>query len=98
MSLTPVEVQKIAHLARLSINEEEVQPLTKNLDNILELVNKMNQVDISAVEPMAHPVDTAQPLRNDVVTETNQREVFLQNAPQSMMGLYIVPQVLETGE
>ena len=98
MSLTPAAVQKIAHLARLNINEAEIQPLTKNLDNILGLVDKMNQIDISTVEPMAHPLDTVQPLRNDVATETDQRELFLRNAPQSMMGLYIVPQVLDTEE
>ena len=98
MSLTPTEVQKIAHLARLSIGETEIQPLTKDLDNILSLVDQMSQTDIGQVEPMAHPLEADQPLRTDVVTETNQRDCFLQNAPQSMMGLYIVPQVLDTEE
>lgn len=98
MSLTPAEVQKIAHLARLSISDAEIQPLTNDLDNILGLVGKMNQTDISHVEPLAHPSETTQPLRQDVVTETNQRDAFLQNAPQSLMGLFIVPQVMETGE
>jgi len=98
MSLTGEEVKKIAHLARLSMSEEEIQPLTRDLDNILSLVNKMNQTDIGAVAPMAHPLEAVQPLRDDVVTETNQRDLFLQNAPQSLMGLFIVPQVLETEE
>lgn len=98
MSLTPTEVKKIAHLARLSINDDEVTSLTKDLDNILGLVAQMNEVDISAVDPLAHPVDAMQPLRNDVVTEKNQRDIFLKNAPQTYMGLYIVPQVIETGE
>jgi aspartyl-tRNA(Asn)/glutamyl-tRNA(Gln) amidotransferase subunit C len=98
MSLTPDDINKIAHLARLSIHENEIQPLSKDLDNILHLVDKMNQADIHDVESMAHPLATPQPLRTDVVTETNQRELFLKNAPQSMMGLYIVPQVLDTEE
>lgn len=98
MSLTPAEVQKIAHLARLSISDNEIQPLTKDLDNILNLVGKMNGIDIANTELMAHPLEATQPLRADVVTETNQRDLFLKNAPQSMMGLYIVPQVLETEE
>lgn len=98
MSLTPTEVQKIAHLARLSINEDEIQPLMRDLDNILNLVNQMNDIDISKIAPLAHPSETSQPLRRDTVTETNQRDLLLKNAPQSMMGLFLVPQVMETGE
>jgi aspartyl-tRNA(Asn)/glutamyl-tRNA(Gln) amidotransferase subunit C len=98
MSLTPADVQKIAHLARLSINNAEIQPLTKDLDNILSLVDKMSTVKIQEVSPLAHPLQATQPLRDDLVTETNQRDLFLRNAPQSMMGLYLVPQVLETEE
>lgn len=98
MSLTPAEIKKIAHLARLSINEDEIAPLTHDLDNILTLVNEMNEVDISAVDPLAHPVDTMQPFREDVVTEMNQRDLLLKNAPQSYMGLFIVPQVIEQSE
>ena len=57
MSLTPAEVQKIAHLAHLSISETEIQPLTKDLDNILNLIGKINEIDITKAEPMAHPLD-----------------------------------------
>jgi aspartyl-tRNA(Asn)/glutamyl-tRNA(Gln) amidotransferase subunit C len=95
MSLTSAEVEKIAHLARLSADETEISSLTKDLDNILNLVKKMNEADIQEVEPMAHPLEASQPLRTDTATEPNQRELFLQNAPQSLMGLYIVPPVLD---
>ncbi len=95
MSLTSKEVEKVAHLARLSIDSAEIQSLTQDLDNILNLVGKMNSIVTEEVEPMAHPLETFQPLRNDVATEINQRELFLQNAPQSLMGLYIVPPVLD---
>lgn len=98
MSLTSAEVQKIAHLARLSVSDSEVTALTQDLDNILNLVNRMNETEISQVTPLAHPLETSQPLRVDVVTEEGQRELFMKNAPQNMMGLFIVPQVLETGE
>ncbi len=98
MTLTPAEVRKIAHLARLSINDTEIEPLTKSLDNILNLVGKMDRADVTHVKQMAHPLETAQPLRTDQVTEVNLRDQFLKNAPQSLMGLYIVPQVIETEE
>lgn len=95
MSLTSAEVEKVAHLARLSMDAVEIQSLTKDLDNILNLVGKMNGVDVSQVESMAHPLETYQIMRPDAVTEQNQRELFLQNAPQSLMGLYIVPPVID---
>lgn len=98
MSLTAEEIKKVAHLARLSISEEEIQPLSHDLDNILALVSKMNRIPIDEVEPMAHPLNTSQPLRDDIVTEQNQRDLFLKLAPQTMMGLYLVPQVLDTEE
>ncbi len=96
MSITPDEVEKIAHLARLSFSDTEIQPLKKDLDNILNLVGKMKNTDVSKVEALAHPMETPQPLRTDVATEENQRDLFLQLAPQTKMGLYIVPQVLDT--
>lgn len=98
MSLTPEIIKKVAHLARLNVQEQQIAPLKKDLDNILVLVGKMDKVEISGVESMAHPLDTVQPLREDVVTETSQREFFLKNAPQSYMGLFLVPQVIENSE
>ncbi|MBS0350981.1 MAG: Asp-tRNA(Asn)/Glu-tRNA(Gln) amidotransferase subunit GatC [Proteobacteria bacterium] len=98
MALTPSEVQKIAHLARLSINESEIESLAHDLDNILQLVDKMNRVNVNEIQPMAHPLDALQPLRTDQATTSDQRDLFLNNAPQSLMGLYVVPAVLETEE
>ena len=93
MSLTPTEVKKIAHLSKLLISDAEIQPLTQNLDNILGFIGKM-PVNIEELEPLAHPIHAMQSLRPDVVTETNQRDLFLKNAPQSYMGLYLVPAVI----
>ena len=95
MSLGPDEVRKIAHLARLSIDETDIEPMAKNLSSILDLVEQMNAVDTKNVTPMAHPQDIAQRLRRDEVLEQNQREYFQKIAPQTEDGLYLVPKVIE---
>ncbi len=95
MSLDRDDVAKIAHLARLAIDEADIPRYSRELSNILGLVEQMNQVDTSGVEPMAHPLDTSQRLRADVVSETNERELFQANAPQVEAGLYLVPKVIE---
>ena len=95
MSLSKADVEKIAHLARLAISEQDVPLYSKNLSNILAFVEQMNQVDVSGVQPMAHPLDTSQRLREDVVAEPNQREHFQTIAPQVDAGLYLVPKVIE---
>lgn len=95
MSLSAEEVKKIAHLARLSIKEENIATYADNLSGILDLVAQMEAVDTDSVEPMAHPQDMTQRLRDDVVTETNQRDKFQQNAPATEAGLYLVPKVIE---
>ena len=95
MSLDRDDVVKIAHLARLAIDEADIPRYARELSNILGLVEQMNQVDTSGVEPMAHPLDTSQRLRADVVSETNERELFQTNAPQVEAGLYLVPKVIE---
>ncbi len=95
MSLDRDDVVKIAHLARLAIDEADIPRYARELSNILGLVEQMNQVDTSGVEPMAHPLDTSQRLRADVVSETDERELFQANAPQVEAGLYLVPRVIE---
>ncbi len=95
MSLDKQDVEKIAHLARLAINENDVPAYAQNLSNILDLVEQMNSVDTDNVEPMAHPTDAVQRLREDEVRETNQRERFQKIAPQVEDGLYLVPKVIE---
>ncbi len=95
MSLSRADVERIAHLARLQIDDESIPDYARNLSNILELVEQMSAVDTSQVTPMAHPLDTVQRLREDVVTEDNQREHFQQHAPSVENGLYLVPKVIE---
>lgn len=98
MNLTAKEIYKIATLAKLYVQEEDLPSINKKLNRILKLVQKMDEVDTSHVKPLSHPLDEAQPLREDKVTETNQRELFQKIAPEVNAGLYIVPKVLETEE
>ena len=95
MSLGPAEVAKIAHLARLAIREEDVPAYARSLSAILELVEQMNAADTVGVAPMAHPLDMAQRLRADEVTEPDRREHFQAIAPRVEVGLYLVPKVIE---
>ena len=95
MSLNKEDIEKIAHLARLGINSEDVPEYAQNLSNILDLVEQMNATDTKGVLPMAHPLDAHQRLRADEVTEKNQREHFQENAPEVESGLFLVPQVIE---
>ncbi|MCW9023488.1 MAG: Asp-tRNA(Asn)/Glu-tRNA(Gln) amidotransferase subunit GatC [Gammaproteobacteria bacterium] len=95
MSLDKQDVEKIAHLARLAIDEKDIPNYAQNLSNILELVEQMDAVNTDDVSPMAHPTDAMQRLREDEVTETNQREQFQTVAPQVEDGLYLVPKVIE---
>lgn len=95
MSLDVDEVKKIAYLARLKIEEADIPGYVSNLSDILDLVEQMNAVDTEGVTPMSHPLDAVQRLREDVVTESNQREQFQAIAPKTEDGLYLVPQVIE---
>ncbi|MEE9345060.1 MAG: Asp-tRNA(Asn)/Glu-tRNA(Gln) amidotransferase subunit GatC, partial [Methylococcales bacterium] len=89
------QVIKIAHLARLSISEEETASYAKDLSSILELVEKMNTANVDGVTPMAHPLNMTQRLRIDEVTETDQRDALLANAPAAESNLFLVPKVIE---
>ncbi|RUM94616.1 MAG: Asp-tRNA(Asn)/Glu-tRNA(Gln) amidotransferase GatCAB subunit C [Thiothrix sp.] len=95
MSLSNDEVEKIAYLARLQIDAKDVPQYTQDLSGILELVEQMEAVDTEGVKPMAHPQDITQRLRDDEVTETDQREKFQEIAPLTESGLYLVPKVLD---
>ncbi|WP_304985452.1 Asp-tRNA(Asn)/Glu-tRNA(Gln) amidotransferase subunit GatC [Coxiella-like endosymbiont] len=97
-TLNKNDIDKIANLAKLNISERENQLLGQNLNEILKLVDKMNQIDTSHIEPLAHSSSETQPLREDIVTESNQRTLFQKNAPQVEAGLYMVPVVIENEE
>ena len=95
MALDKTEIEKIAHLARLHINESETAEVTTRITDILALIDQMQSVDTEEVEPLAHPLDLEQRLRADEITEENQRDRLQKLAPASEDGLYLVPKVLE---
>jgi len=95
MALTKKDVSAIAKLARLQINDDEVEQYKHELTQILDLVEQMNQVEVVDVEPMAHPQELMQPLRADEVLESDQRDKFQAIAPAVHDGLYLVPKVIE---
>lgn len=95
MSLKTDDVREIAHLARLHIDDDAVDRYAEDLSSILELMEQMNQVDSSGVEPLANPLDATQRLRADEVTESDQRDKFQAIAPDVSEGFYRVPKVIE---
>ena len=104
MALNISDIKRIAHLARIEINEQEAATTLTKLSGILGLIEQMQAVDTTGITPMSHSQDLTQRLRIDVVTATNDREVFQASAPilgngsqeQAIAGgLYLVPKVIE---
>ena len=95
MSLTRDDVKRTARLARIAIDERETDEVLAQLDRIFGMIGEMQAVDVTGVEPMAHARDVTLRLREDAVTEPDQRELFQSAAPKVEDGLYLVPKVIE---
>ncbi len=95
MSLDKEQVQQIAVLARLKVADEEFAETVDKLSRIVDFVDQLSQASTDHVTPMAHPLDVAQRLRPDRVTETDDRDHIQQNAAAVENGLYLVPKVIE---
>jgi aspartyl-tRNA(Asn)/glutamyl-tRNA(Gln) amidotransferase subunit C len=96
MTLSRQDVEKIAHLARLSITDQEMPVYVKSLSSIVDFVDELSRVQTGDVLPMAHPLDGQhQRLRADVVSESDHHEKYQCNAPAVQAGLYVVPRVIE---
>lgn len=104
MALSTEDIKKIAHLARIEVNDSEAVATLTKLSGILGLIEQMQAVDTAGIEPMSHSQELSQRLRDDVVTKTNERELFQTVAPQLgngsheaavAGGLYLVPKVIE---
>ncbi|MDN6319930.1 MAG: Asp-tRNA(Asn)/Glu-tRNA(Gln) amidotransferase subunit GatC [Marinobacter sp.] len=95
MSISREDIEKVAVLARIRVDEAQVSALESDLGNILNLVDQLSAADTANVGPLSHPLDAVQCLRADEVTETNQREAFQAIAPATENGLYLVPRVIE---
>ena len=95
MSLSNDQVGHIARLARIAVSASELEATLDKLNGIFGLIEQMQAVDTSGVEPMSHPQELATRLRPDLVTEADRREAFQKVAPQTEAGLYLVPKVIE---
>jgi aspartyl-tRNA(Asn)/glutamyl-tRNA(Gln) amidotransferase subunit C len=95
MRISKDDVTKVAELARLEVTEEETGIFTEQLGNILEYIEKLNELDTDNVEPTSHVLDISTPLREDKVVKWLSIEEVLQNAPESEDNFFVVPQVIE---
>ena len=98
MSISDKELKQIAYLARIGIEQDDFQSLRGKLSDILNMVNELNKIDTENVSPMSHPLDISQPLREDEVTEKNQRESLQEGSPHTKAGLFLVPKVIDKEE
>jgi aspartyl-tRNA(Asn)/glutamyl-tRNA(Gln) amidotransferase subunit C len=95
MALTREDVLRAARLARIAVDDSEADAVLDQLRRIFGMIEEMRAVDVSGVEPMAHAQDVTLRLREDVVTESDQHELFQSIAPRVERGLYLVPKVIE---
>lgn len=94
MKLSINDVEKIANLAQLALDADDLTQYQHDLGNILTFIEQLQDVDTTGVTAMAHPLHATQRLRDDSVTEIDNRETLLALAPQTEAGLYLVPKVL----
>ena len=95
MALDHSDVEHLAQLARIGLEEAEIPANVAKLTGIMGLINKMQAVDTSGIEPLSHPLEITQRLRADQVTESNQRDALQSIAPATEQGLYLVFWVIE---
>ena len=95
MSLSNDQVGHIARLARIAVSASELEATRDKLNGIFGLIEQMQAIDTTGVEPMSHPQELATRLRPDLVTETDRRDAFQKVAPQTEAGLSLVPKVIE---
>ncbi len=95
MSVDKKTVRKIAHLARIALPEDKVAPMTDELNSLIAWVEQLSEVDTDGVEPMTSAAPTKLHWREDVVTEGDNAENILKNAPETEFGFFTVPKVIE---
>ncbi len=95
MAISRADIEKLGELARIAITEENIEATIASINNVLALVDQLQSVDTSDVEPLANPLDARQRLRADAITETDRRADFQPLAPAAEQGLYLVPKVIE---
>lgn len=93
--MTPDHVRKIAHLARITIFDADIPVYTQSLTRIMDLVEQMNRIDTTQVAPQSHSHDLIARMRDDQITESDERARMQSIAPSTEAGLYLVPKVIE---
>lgn len=95
MSIERQEIEKLATLARIAIDDSTINEVSERLSSVLALVDQLQAADTTDVNAMSHPMQAVQRLREDEVTELNQREALQTVAPDTENGLFLVPKVIE---
>lgn len=95
MSADDFDIDKLAKLAQLGLSDDTRAALTDKMAHTISMIKRLDALDTTNVLPLAHPFDQGQPLREDVVCDTNERDAFQAIAPDTRDGLYLVPQVIE---
>ena len=95
MALDPQDLARVAHLARLHLDPADSDALAERLNRILGMIDHLQDADVGEIEPMAHPMDMVQTLRDDTVTDTDIRTTVQSLAPATEAGCYLVPRVIE---
>ena len=95
MSIKKSEIAYISSLSKLKMEDIEIDKFTRQISDILEMIQQLEKINTDDIEPMAHPLNMSQRLRMDVVTEENQRDLYQENAVEFEQGFYKVPKVID---
>ena len=95
MALSASDIHRIADLGRIDISDEQVKVMQGELNDIFQMIEQIRSIDTSGVEPMPNPHDGIEHLRDDIVTEGDNRTENMKNAPEKSEGYFLVPQVIE---
>ena len=95
MSVEKSDIEKLSQLARINISTDVADIVTNRINEVLNMVDELQSIDTTDIEPMAHPQDAVQRLRADKISETDQRALLMNNAPAQEDGLFLVPKVID---
>ncbi len=95
MSIKKSEIAYISSLSKLKMEDIEIDNFTRQISDILEMIQQLEKINTDDIEPMAHPLNMSQRLRMDLVTEENQRDLYQENAVEFEQGFYKVPKVID---
>ena len=94
MKIPYSELEKVAHLARLRLSDAELEQMTKQLDNILSYIEKLNEIDTANISPTSHVLSISNAFRDDIVEKSLDVSDVLKNAPEKIDDLFLVPKIL----